>query len=79
MKVINMHAAKTHLSRLVEEAVAGEDVVIAKGGRPVVRLVPFTAAVADRVPGGLRGRVRIHASFDAPLPPDLAAAFGSTQ
>jgi prevent-host-death family protein len=75
MKVINMHAAKTHLSRLVEEAVGGEDIVIAKGGHPVVRLVPVTAPVAPRVPGSLRGRVKIHASFDAPLPPDLASAF----
>jgi prevent-host-death family protein len=77
MKVINMYAAKTHLSRLVEEAVAGEDIVIAKGGRPVVRLVPFTATTDDRVPGSLRGRITIHASFDAAMPPDLAAAFGS--
>jgi prevent-host-death family protein len=76
MKVINMHAAKTHLSRLVEEVVAGEDVVIAKGGRPVVRLVPFAAPAMERVPGSLRGRLKIGRSLDHPLPDDLAAAFG---
>jgi prevent-host-death family protein len=76
MKVINMHAAKTHLSRLVEEAVLGEDIVIAKGGRPIVRLVPFSAPVDERVPGSLRGQVTIHPSFDASLPSDLATAFG---
>ena len=76
MKVINMHAAKTHLSRLVEEVVAGADVVIAKGGRPVARLVPFAAPAIERTPGGLRGRVKIGRSFDQPLPENLATAFG---
>lgn len=72
-----MHAAKTHLSRLVEEALAGEDIVIARGGHPAVRLVPLAETVAERVPGSLRGRVRIQHNFDAPLPADVAAAFGS--
>jgi len=77
MKMVNMHAAKTHLSRIVDEAAAGEDIVLAKGGRPVVRLVPYAAPSEPRVPGALRGRVTIHRNFDARLPPGVAAAFGA--
>ncbi len=76
MKLVNMHAAKTHLSRIVDEAAAGEDIVLAKGGRPVVRLVPYAAPAEPRVPGALRGRITIHRDFDAALPPAVAAAFG---
>jgi prevent-host-death family protein len=79
MRVINMHAAKTHLSRLVEEVAAGEDVVIAKAGHPVARLVSFAAPEVERVPGALRGQVEIGRSFDAPLPAEVAAAFGAAR
>jgi len=74
-KVVNLHAAKTHLSRLVDEASAGEEIVIAKAGRPVARLVPLAKASTKRKPGLLKGRVRVAADFDAPLPPDLLALF----
>lgn len=66
MKVLNVQAAKTHLSRLLEEAVAGEDIVIAKAGRPYVRLSPCQTERAPRVLGGWEGRAVIADDFDAP-------------
>ena len=71
---VNVHEAKTQLSRLIEQALAGEEVVIARAGEPVVRLVP-TASPAPRVWGQDRGLIRIAADFDAPLPPEISAAF----
>lgn len=76
MKIVNMHEAKTHLSRLVDAAVDGEEVVIAKSGKPVARLIGFQDAPRPRKPGALRGRIRIADDFDAPLPPDVADGFG---
>lgn len=64
---VNMHEAKTELSRLVERALAGEDVVIARAGVPVVRLVPVTQT-GKRKLGQWRGMVRMAEDFDAPLP-----------
>ncbi|XOB98258.1 type II toxin-antitoxin system Phd/YefM family antitoxin [Deinococcota bacterium DY0809b] len=75
-KQVNVHAAKTHLSRLLEEVLLGEEVVIARGGRPVARLVPLQETPARRTPGTARGKVRMADDFDAPLPEDLAEAFG---
>jgi prevent-host-death family protein len=63
MKLINIQAAKTHLSRLVEQAAAGEEIVIAKAGRPYVKLVPCTPAVSPRKLGGWEG-VHIPDDFD---------------
>ena len=63
---VNIHQAKTHLSRLVERVEAGEEVVIARAGRPVARLVPFRARTSPRTPGLWRGRVRLAPDFDAP-------------
>ncbi|MHB8507963.1 MAG: type II toxin-antitoxin system Phd/YefM family antitoxin [Candidatus Dormibacteria bacterium] len=71
---VNVHEAKTHLSRLLTEVEAGNQVVIGRAGKPVARLVRFQAAHAPRRLGLWRGRVRIAADFDE-LPPDLAAAF----
>jgi prevent-host-death family protein len=63
---VNIHEAKTHLSRLVERVEAGEEVVIARAGRPVARLVPFRARVQPRQPGAWRDQVVIAPDFDAP-------------
>jgi prevent-host-death family protein len=71
---VNIHEAKTHLSRLIERVEAGEEITIARAGRPVARLIPFRARTAPRVPGGWEGRVRIGPDFDAPLP-DFVDAF----
>jgi prevent-host-death family protein len=59
------HPAKTHLSRLVEEAVAGEEIVLAKAGRPLVRLVPVQPDVSPRKPGAWKGKVRMARNFNA--------------
>lgn len=67
MKTVNIHEAKTHLSRLVDEAVSGEEVVIARANRPLVRLVPVATARPERRLGTAAGRVRIADDFDAPL------------
>ena len=73
-KPYNIYDAKTHLSRLVDRAAAGEDIIIAKAGRPVARLVPLEP-LARRVPGDLKGRVWISPDFDAPLPSDVQRYF----
>jgi len=75
MKTVNLHAAKTHLSRLVDRAVAGEDVVIAKAGKPMVRLVPVGMKKRRTGFGALKGKIRISGDFDAPLPDDALRGF----
>lgn len=72
--VVNIHEAKTHLSRLVDQAVAGQEIVIAKAGKPMVRLLPIDRD-QPRVPGSMKGRISLAPDFDAPLPDDLMAAF----
>jgi prevent-host-death family protein len=76
MKMVNIHAAKTHLSRLVDEAASGREVVIAKAGKPMVRLVPVRSRTRTGF-GDLKGRIRMTADFDAPLPDSLLRAFGA--
>ncbi len=75
MQTVNIHAAKTHLSRLVDQAAAGEEIVIARAGRPVARLVPLAEAGARRQLGILAGQVSVPADFDVPLPETVLAAF----
>lgn len=67
MKPVNIHAAKTQLSRLVEAASAGESVVLARAGKPVARLVAIGKATGPRTPGALKGRIRIGRGWDTPL------------
>jgi len=73
--VINVHEAKTHLSRILEEVAAGAEVTIAKAGRPVARLVPIEPVTRPKTLGLLRGRITVPGDFDAPLPPDVLAEF----
>ena len=75
MSMVNIHAAKTQLSRLVEEAAAGGEVIIARAGRPVARLVPLEPVPVRRTLGRLSGRVSVPDDFDAPLPDEMLAAF----
>ena len=70
-ETVNIYDAKTRLSQLVDRAAKGEDVVIARAGRPVARLVAYRASERKRKPGRLRGRIRIGRGFDAPLPEHL--------
>ncbi len=76
MRQVNVHEAKTGLSRLLEEVEAGELVVIARAGKPVAVLVPFKAALKRRKLGQFAGQVKIHDDFDE-LPDDIAEAFGA--
>ncbi len=62
--LVNMHQAKTHLSRLVDRAAAGEEIIIGKAGRPMVRLVPYRAERGPRVPGSMQGRITLADDFD---------------
>jgi prevent-host-death family protein len=68
---INIYDAKTRLSQLVDRAANGEDIVIARAGRPVARLVAWHPRPVPRKPGRMRGRIRVGRDFDAPLPADL--------
>jgi prevent-host-death family protein len=76
MKTINIHAAKTHLSGLVEEAAAGEEIIIAKAGKPVARLVALEKPAFRRAWGALKGRIHASDDFDAPLPSEILKGFG---
>lgn len=76
MTIVNIHAAKTHLSRLVEQAAAGDEIVIAKAGKPIAKLGPLSAARRKkRRLGLLTGRLNVPDDFDAPLPPEVLDAF----
>ncbi|MEW5981327.1 MAG: type II toxin-antitoxin system Phd/YefM family antitoxin [Acidobacteriota bacterium] len=75
MDMVNIHAAKTHLSRILERVEAGAEVVIARAGKPVARLVPFEAPPRPKRLGLLKGRIHIGADFDAPLPDGLLDLF----
>lgn len=71
---VNVHEAKTHLSKLLERVQEGEEIVIGRSGKPVAKLVPYKEARGPRRPGGWHGRVHIAPDFDE-LPPAVAAAF----
>lgn len=75
MTIINIHEAKTHFSDLVARVQTGEEIIIAKAGLPVLRLVPFKQRKKARVPGSAKGKVRISADFDAPLPKSILKHF----
>ena len=75
MITVNIHDAKTQLSKLVEQAAQGESFIIAKAGKPMAKLVPAGRPARRRKPGGWKGRVVIRKDFEAKLPPALRAAF----
>ena len=74
MRTVNVHQAKTHFSRLLEAVAAGEEIIIAKAGKPVARLVPLALNGEPRTPGALAGRIWFGKGFDDPLPLPVAAA-----
>ena len=75
METVNIHEAKTHLSRLVERAASGEEIIIARSGRPVARLVPLASTTRRRTFGRMRGTIMIADDFNAPLPDEVLAGF----
>ncbi|MGH7502007.1 MAG: type II toxin-antitoxin system Phd/YefM family antitoxin [Longimicrobiales bacterium] len=79
MRTVNIHEAKTHLSRLVEDASEGEEIVIAKAGKPVARLVPIRPVRKRRKLGWLKGKLEIPKDFDAPLPEEVIAEFEGSE
>ena len=77
MKAVNVHEAKTHLSRLLARVAQGEEIVIARDGRPVAKLVRVAVPAGKRRPlGTARGQIVIKPNFKAPLPKELRKAFG---
>jgi prevent-host-death family protein len=74
MTTVNIHVAKTHLSKLIERVRLGEEIVIAKAGTPVARLVPENSR-EPRKPGSAKGKIWIADNFDDPLPDDLLDMF----
>ncbi len=73
---VNIHEAKTHLSRLLARVQAGEEVVIARAGKPIARLVPIERKVAKRQPGSAAGKFVVPADFNEPLSEDILRDFG---
>jgi prevent-host-death family protein len=73
--IINIHEAKTHLSRIVDEVAAGAEVIIAKAGKPMARLMPIESAERPKKLGLLKGKVKVPDDFNAPLPDDVLADF----
>ena len=75
MPIVTVHAAKTNLSKLIERACAGEEIIIARGSEPVVRLVPIEPPRPRRRAGSLKGQFTVPDSFFDPLPPEELAAW----
>lgn len=75
MKTVTLQDAKANLAQLLDAVGHGEEIVIARAGKPAVRLVPVDVPTPVRKPGALKGKIRVAEDFDAPLPDDLQAAF----
>lgn len=75
MKTITIHAAKTHLSALLEEVESGEEIIIARGKDPIARLIPFRPRPVARVFGAMKGRISVDDTFFDPLPEDELSAW----
>jgi len=75
MTTVNIHEAKTHLSRLVDEVAAGAEIIIAKAGKPMARLTPIAAPARKKCLGLLKGKIKVPEDFNAPLDDKTLAAF----
>lgn len=73
--LVNVREAKTHLSRLLERVASGEEIVIAKAGKPVAKLVPYKEERPRPVAGSMRGLIHVPDDFDDPLPPEILELF----
>lgn len=77
METVNIYDAKTRLSQLVDKAAAGEDVVVSRNGKPLVRITRLDVPKRRIKFGVLKGKLKVAADFDAPLPEEVLAAFGA--
>ncbi|HEY6265091.1 MAG TPA: type II toxin-antitoxin system Phd/YefM family antitoxin [Candidatus Acidoferrum sp.] len=77
MTVVTVHQAKTNLSRLIKKAADGEEVIIARGSKPVARLVPVGEYKGKRRPGSLKGKLQVGPEFFEPLPPEELSVWES--
>ena len=75
---VDIHEAKTHLSRLLKCVISGEEVIISKSGKPLAKLVPFEKSRKKRIPGRDRAQGKIARDFNAPLPDELLKTFGQS-
>lgn len=75
MTTINIHEAKTHLSRLVDEVAAGAEIIIAKAGKPMARLAPLAAPIRKKRLGLLKGKIKVSDDFNAPLDDETLTTF----
>lgn len=73
--IINIHEAKTHLSRIVDEVAGGAEIIIAKAGKPIARLVPVQAIPKPKKLGLLKGKIKVPDDFNAPLPESVLTQF----
>jgi len=71
----NIHDAKTNLSKLIKLAIEGEEVIIAKAGKPVAKLVPFVEKSTERELGFLKGKIELRDDIDEPLPEEIIEEF----
>lgn len=78
MLTINIHEAKTHLSRFVEQAAAGEEIIIAKAGKPIAKLVPLQSLPRHRNLGMFKGQLNVPSDFDAPISDEMITQFESS-
>ena len=72
---VNIYEAKSKLSKLINQVIAGEEVIVAKSGKPVAKIVPFEKPIQNRKPGSAKGKLVISDDFDAPLPDDILQGF----
>lgn len=79
MNTFNIHEAKTNFSQLINQALAGEQIIIARGNKPLIRLVPYEEELTPRQGGQLKGMMHIAEDFDAPLPQELLNLFYSQE
>lgn len=75
MKTVNIHEAKTHFSQLINQALSGEEIIIARGGKALIRLTPYIKESSPRKGDQLTGLMTVSDDFDAPLPEDFLKLF----
>ncbi|MEW6568533.1 MAG: type II toxin-antitoxin system Phd/YefM family antitoxin [Chloroflexota bacterium] len=75
MKAVNIHEAKTHFSRLLVRVMGGEEIIIAKAGKPVARLIPYKKPPTKREPGTAQGQITVSSDFHQPLPEEVLKGF----